>query len=79
MNIKNPIERYKISKTIFFWDCSFTIKVRLSTSKKLPDFNESPLKVMKNMLFISPKKHFSLSRFLNFCFEFLVRYKKRLD
>ena len=45
MNIKKPIKRYKISKIIFFWDCSFTIKVRLSTSKKLPDlFQRKPFK-----------------------------------
>ena len=38
---------------------------------------KSPLKMMKNA-FYSPSKLFSVSRYLNFCLEFLVIWKNGL-
>ena len=38
---------------------------------------ECPLKMI-NMLFISPQKLFSFSRYLSFCLDFLVMYRNGL-
>ena len=47
--------------------------------KKFICVTESPLKLTKNAFYFIFKALFSLSRFLNFCLDFLVLQKKQLD
>ena len=51
------------------------LKSESHLSEKLICFNESPLKTMKNGFLF----HLKSSRHLDFCLDFLVMYKKRLD
>ena len=65
---------YSTLKALFGQQCCTShalIKVGLSTSQK-NCFNKTPLKWWK-MLFIPPSKLFSLSRYLNFCLDFLEK------
>ena len=51
------------------------LKVVLSPSKK----NDSPSKIIKKAFYFILKAHFSFSRYLNFCLDFLVIQKTPLD
>ena len=63
-------------KTGWFFSHAWFFKGALSCLRQLLA-TESPLKMIK-MLFISPRKLFSFSRYLSFCLEILVMYRNGL-